>query len=69
MAQAKNRMPNQSSRSEEPAVPATTEVLTEPEMPHIRFAFVVWCVVFSLLAFSIIWDSIYGLLFRTQQIG
>jgi hypothetical protein len=36
----------------------------EGEIRHIRFAFGVWLVVFSILAASILWDSIYGLLFR-----
>ena len=44
-------------------------VSNERAMPNIRFAFGVWFAVFALLAGSIFWDSIYGLLFRTASGG
>jgi hypothetical protein len=64
MAQTKNRPSQQAGRTEEiPSVVDATPV--ERDLPHMRFAFGVWMVVFSLLALSILWDSIFGLLFRS----
>ena len=64
MAQNKNRglQPGVELEVLSPAVDASP---AEGELPHIRFAFGVWVLVFSLLALSIIWDSIYGLLLRS----
>ncbi len=64
MAQSKTR-PSQQAGQTEPVAPVVEAIPTERELPHMRFAFGVWVVVFSLLALSIFWDSIYGLLFRS----
>ncbi len=69
MAQPKNRVPQPPPKSEEVVVTEVDVVPNERAMPHMRFAFGVWFAVFSLLAASIIWDSIYGLLFRTSSGG
>ncbi len=69
MAQTKNRVPPVAPKSEEVVVTAADVVPNERAMPHMRFAFGVWFAVFSLLAASIIWDSFYGLLFRTSGGG
>jgi hypothetical protein len=66
MAQTKNRSVQQTSRSEEPVFSEANVVPADGDLVHIRFAFGVWLAVFSLLAASILWDSIYGLLFRTS---
>lgn len=63
MAQSKNRVIPQSPLAEEATLPIGA-MPAEGEMLHIRFAFGVWLLVFSILAASILWDSIYGLLFR-----
>lgn len=67
MAQTKNRLIQQPSPSEEVALPVDV-IPAEGEMAHIRFAFGVWLVVFAILAASIVWDSVYGLLFRHPPI-
>ena len=69
MAQNKNRVAQPAPRSEEIALTAADVVPHEHAMPHMRFAFGVWVVVFSLLAGSILWDSVNGLLFRTSSGG
>ncbi|CAN5188920.1 hypothetical protein BH10PLA2_BH10PLA2_20460 [soil metagenome] len=62
MAQNKNKTSQGSGLEELPEVVAASP---EPELLNIRFALGVWAAVFSLLALSIVWDSIYGLLFRS----
>jgi hypothetical protein len=63
MAQQKNHFGEQPSRTEEAALPVDGEA-AEGELYNIRFAFAVWLAVFSILAASILWDSVYGMLFR-----
>ncbi len=67
MAQNKPRPPQQAPRVEASPTPvvAAPAPPADRNFPYIRFAFGVWAVVFSLLALSVIWDSIYGLLFRS----
>ena len=66
MAQNKNRPPQQLPRIEEqPDVVVEVPPPNDRNIPYIRFAFGVWVAVFSLLALSVIWDSIYGLLLRS----
>jgi hypothetical protein len=65
MAQTKNRTVQQPSRSEELPVAELDVAPSDGDLVHIRFAFGVWFAVFSLLAASILWDSVYGLLFRS----
>jgi hypothetical protein len=69
MAQPKSRVPQQPAPIEDSEVTVPTVAPNESAMPHMRFAFGVWFAVFSLLAASILWDSIYGLLFRTTSGG
>ena len=64
MAQ-KSRVPQQPLKSQEIVLSEIDVVPNERAMPNMRFAFGVWFLVFALLAGSIFWDSIYGLLFRT----
>jgi hypothetical protein len=63
MAQSKHRVVQQTPRVEEVALPVLIAP-AEGEILYIRFAFGVWLVVFSILATSILWDSIYGLIYR-----
>jgi hypothetical protein len=70
MAQNKNRGAQPTPpRAEELDLTTADVVPHERAMPHMRFAFGVWVVVFSILAASILWDSVYGLLFRTSSGG
>jgi hypothetical protein len=68
MAQ-KSRVTQQPATSQEITLSELDVASNERAMPNMRFAFGVWFVVFAILAGSIFWDSIYGLLFRTASGG